>query len=1673
MSRTAKRRMICAVPALCALAACAAVLVSSMTLLAAPRPQPPRGDFNLDGVVSTADIAAFVLAVRDPVAWRQTYGADQATLLAVGDFDADGALTIEDVHGFVAAVLATLPGGGHGLRLGEARLARTEPVVDLDIDSDNIGTGLPARDAAEDLIEDDPSRPGKEILSSSQTVYAALEFAATGAAELTGLQFRLTFPQYVSGTGNITIAVPSFYRSSPPPADAPVASGTPTYYPYPYWILGDMNGDEAVNTYDLDPFVLALTDSGNYELTYGMDPWLVGDINGDWGLNTADIDPFVTLITSGETHPIPIRLMVTGRAASDSLGATRIVAEADQDGDAEFEQSELDAVRTTVWDGTNLPRVHQLGAAKSWGAGLAVSPFSIVNLLNGNLITALPLVSWDPVGPPVSFALYHNSQTQAGELGSAFENGGAEVATGWTCSYTSHVVGDYADAVVSVVGADATKTVFALSEGAYLAPPGVHDLLTWDSQQEEWTLTSPDQAKLVFDSAGRLIRVVDAFGNAVIVHRDSAHSYRIDYVASAAEPQLEPEEETNRLALTYDDDGTGKLETVTDPIGRCWVLTCSGSWLLDVEWPHDTDIAEASVTFGYDSTRIGTITDRDNKTWTYDYATSSPYPLTLVQDPTFESSHYQQEFDYPTAFSNGRWTTTYTDRRDYDWVYAFDDAGNAREVSDPMATPGVRSATYDVTHNMLTSTDELNHTWTMTYNDSGRVETISSPISGQTWTYTWEQPDAQTWPNLYRLTAVTDPLEHSTLYTYDTALSPTLVHTVTEPADGQGNGEAVTTMEYYDHSDDYQNVDGASLGQLAWVVDANSVTHVYKYDVYGYLGQELEGLAQWPSRDIIIPSMINPAGPWGGTCPEFTICNNTQNGVGQTTGGRHGSCTFLGVTYNCLGEGEICPEWECSTDSSGYCRRLGSTPAPQLEEIQECFSNPDYDVMGRLNSVTRCAQMGSWDATSYETEYDALGRPSLITKTTAETDPDSDWSVARTFTVDLYDPEGRALQITGQDDQTIEYTFDDDPGYDQLGRPSTVTRGGLSATFTYDAASRLTEVDYGNNTKVVRGYDDANRLTSIEHRGTSNQVLFSIQYVWNLDNTLYSRTEYDATAFTPGVTSVVTFGYDNRARLTGEQRVVGGTSEVYHITYVYDQLGNRLEKYDSVAQRRTCYVYDTDWDADADQWRSGAMCGETLDWTPGTIGDPDLYETHNNRLLEYREYFDDGESKTLLRTVHYTYYETGHVSNITLHDEWLGEGDPPDEYTWYYDLAFYYTSAGKLYQALWGRYQLDGGYVVNYTRQARRQFAYDGYNLVRIRDIDPDSATGDPDYPETETWRDYFGGQVYSDYQVAVAAGDPDYIATVTEQQVYLGGPALAQQDAGGTNTRYKHGDLIDSAMMLTNGSGTALSPVSYTAFGELIYNGTTGGELPSGSPRYGYAGGWGYESGHYQDPPGYSEDPPDYSMPGHSDLLALYGPEPSLPPVTLQHVGYRWYQPEIGRFVQRDPIGILGGFNVYLYASNNPLRTVDPSGQLSVIGGVIGGVAGGLVGGLLGGWRGGIKGAVTGAAGGLVTGGLIGIGCPVPLAGAAGGLVSGAMGGFWGPWAAGAPMGTVALNTAIYACIGAGGGALAGQYGGDVGAELLGGVVSGIAGLYYTAADGTIKAAQSLPPRRFDPILP
>ena len=46
-----------------------------------------------------------------------------------------------------------------------------------------------------------------------------------------------------------------------------------------------------------------------------------------------------------------------------------------------------------------------------------------------------------------------------------------------------------------------------------------------------------------------------------------------------------------------------------------------------------------------------------------------------------------------------------------------------------------------------------------------------------------------------------------------------------------------------------------------------------------------------------------------------------------------------------------------------------------------------------------------------------------------------------------------------------------------------------------------------------------------------------------------------------------------------------------------------------------------------------------------------------------------------------------------------------------------------------------------------------------------------------------------------------------------------------------------------------------------------------------------------------------------------------------LELLGYRYYDPANGRFINRDPIGYDGGIDLYSYADNAPDQFVDPDG--------------------------------------------------------------------------------------------------------------------------------------------------
>jgi hypothetical protein len=61
---------------------------------------------------------------------------------------------------------------------------------------------------------------------------------------------------------------------------------------------GDLNCDGAVNNFDIDPFVLALSDPAAYEAAFPACERMNADLDGDGLVTNFDIDPFVARLSS-------------------------------------------------------------------------------------------------------------------------------------------------------------------------------------------------------------------------------------------------------------------------------------------------------------------------------------------------------------------------------------------------------------------------------------------------------------------------------------------------------------------------------------------------------------------------------------------------------------------------------------------------------------------------------------------------------------------------------------------------------------------------------------------------------------------------------------------------------------------------------------------------------------------------------------------------------------------------------------------------------------------------------------------------------------------------------------------------------------------------------------------------------------------------------------------------------------------------------------------------------------------------------------------------------------------------------------------------------------------------------------------------------------------------------
>lgn len=161
-----------------------------------------------------------------------------------------------------------------------------------------------------------------------------------------------------------------------------------------------------------------------------------------------------------------------------------------------------------------------------------------------------------------------------------------------------------------------------------------------------------------------------------------------------------------------------------------------------------------------------------------------------------------------------------------------------------------------------------------------------------------------------------------------------------------------------------------------------------------------------------------------------------------------------------------------------------------------------------------------------------------------------------------------------------------------------------------------------------------------------------------------------------------------------------------------------------------------------------------------------------------------------------------------------------------------------------------------------------------------------------DRWSDYAGNAIVADWTVDLTHLDPNTGALVPEAvpiRRYLAGVSFVDvSDPNAPVTRYFHNNHLGTTQAMSDANGDRTDLMFYSAFGVQV------GHDGSTATRYGYVGAEGYQTD------------------------AATG---------FMHLGARYYDPTIGRFLQRDPIGIRGGRNTYLYATANSPNKIDSNG--------------------------------------------------------------------------------------------------------------------------------------------------
>ena len=365
---------------------------------------------------------------------------------------------------------------------------------------------------------------------------------------------------------------------------------------------------------------------------------------------------------------------------------------------------------------------------------------------------------------------------------------------------------------------------------------------------------------------------------------------------------------------------------------------------------------------------------------------------------------------------------------------------------------------------------------------------------------------------------------------------------------------------------------------------------------------------------------------------------------------------------------------------------------------------------------------------------------------------------------------------------------------------------------------------------------------------------------------------------------VLDYDYDDRGRIDRITETEGGTTT--EVDYTYDDRGRLTgEKRctpDCADPTETVFDIEYHYDQGGNRlYKFNHQANRVTDYH---------YDLGNNRLTDYEVREINGDN-VYERVVYDYFHADDKAGNVRRVARMVPDVPGPDPYNWtVYGTDFDYHRNSEVRMIVQRTWRDDGGAVSDDELVSIHEVRGSGRTRYMLRPwyFAPDGQCGWNTWADNASalWTAYDGEEPTVDYRMI----DHPTLGLVPypETSYTLG---LAHRTPDG-EVKYFHTDHLGTTQAMTDASQAVNPRIVYTAFGEVI---STDGTVDT---RYQYAGLHGYET---------------------------IGTLPFL------HIGYRWYDASSGRFLQRDPIGIAGGFNAYDYAFAAPMEYVDPLGLIGL----------------------------------------------------------------------------------------------------------------------------------------------